>query len=64
MVADKRQIETHWEDYTGTASEAQQGVWKAEKCQQKREEEDSQREGIAGQSVRVLFQHSTSGKIL
>lgn len=30
MVAEKRQIETHWEDNTGTASETQQGVWKAE----------------------------------
>lgn len=35
MVAEKRQIETHWEHNTGSASEAQQGVWKAEKCQWK-----------------------------
>ena len=37
MVAEKRQIETHWEDNTGTASETQQGVWKAEKCPWKKE---------------------------
>lgn len=36
MVAEKRQIETHWEDNTGTASEAQRGGWKAEKCQRKK----------------------------
>lgn len=35
MAAEKRQIETHWEDNIGSASEAQQGVWKAEKHQRK-----------------------------
>lgn len=43
MVAEKRQIETHWEDNTGTARQAQQGVWKAEKCQWIREEREGER---------------------
>lgn len=58
MVAEKRQIETHWEDNTGTAREAQRGVWKAEKCQREREGEISEREGRAGQRVAVSFQNS------
>ena len=36
MAVEKRQIETRWEDNTGTASEAQRGGWKAEKCQRKK----------------------------
>lgn len=36
MAVEKREIETRWEDNTGTASEAQRGGWKAEKCQRKK----------------------------
>lgn len=60
MVAGKRQIQTHWEDNTGTASEAQRGIWKAEKCQRNREEEDSESEGRGGGRMRVSFQNSTN----
>lgn len=35
MVAEKRQIETHREDSTGTNNGAQRGAYKAEKGQQK-----------------------------
>lgn len=54
MVAEKRQIETRRDDNTGTASEAQQGVWKAEKCQQKGRRM-IRSEGKAGQTVRVFI---------
>ena len=45
MVAEKRQIETHWVTTLAQPATHSGGGWKAEKCQRKREKDESERAG-------------------